>query len=47
MSGETGAAGLAGTFAMKEKFNEDATVLVLVTEGVTDKANFERIVKNN
>ncbi|HEX6422484.1 MAG TPA: diaminopropionate ammonia-lyase [Acidimicrobiales bacterium] len=48
--GETGAAALAGLTAVVEEHRaevpipKDATVLLLVTEGVTDPANFERIV---
>ncbi|HET9610128.1 MAG TPA: pyridoxal-phosphate dependent enzyme, partial [Acidimicrobiales bacterium] len=48
--GETGAAALAGLTAVVDEHRaevpipEDATVLLLVTEGVTDPANFERIV---
>jgi diaminopropionate ammonia-lyase len=48
--GETGAAALAGLMAVVEDHRdalpipEQATVLLLVTEGVTDPANFERIV---
>lgn len=48
--GETGAAALAGLMAVVEEHRgqlplpEDARVLLLATEGVTDPANFERIV---
>jgi diaminopropionate ammonia-lyase len=48
--GETGAAALAGLTAVVDEHRAkvpipgDATVLLLVTEGVTDPANFERIV---
>jgi diaminopropionate ammonia-lyase len=48
--GETGAAALAGLLALVDEHRDElpvpdtATVLVLVTEGVTDPANFERIV---
>ena len=48
--GETGAAALAGLLALVDEHRdalpvpETATVLLLVTEGVTDPANFERIV---
>lgn len=48
--GETGAAALAGLMAVVEDHRdalpipEQATVLLLVTEGVTDPVNFERIV---
>lgn len=48
--GETGAAALAGLTAVVEEHRTevpipgDTTVLLLVTEGVTDPANFERIV---
>ena len=48
--GETGAAALAGLLAVVEEHRDalplppGATVLVLATEGVTDPANFERIV---
>jgi diaminopropionate ammonia-lyase len=48
--GETGAAALAGLMAVVEEHRDqlpvpaDATVLLLATEGVTDPANFERIV---
>jgi diaminopropionate ammonia-lyase len=48
--GETGAAALAGLLALVDEHRDQlpvpdtATVLLLVTEGVTDPANFERIV---
>ena len=48
--GETGAAALAGLMAVVDEHRaelpipEQATVLLLATEGVTDPANFERIV---
>ena len=48
--GETGAAALAGLLALVDEHRDElpvpntATVLLLVTEGVTDPANFERIV---
>jgi diaminopropionate ammonia-lyase len=48
--GETGAAALAGLTAVIEEhadalpLPDNATVLLLATEGVTDPANFERIV---
>jgi diaminopropionate ammonia-lyase len=48
--GETGAAALAGLLALVDEHRTElpvpdaATVLLLVTEGVTDPANFERIV---
>jgi diaminopropionate ammonia-lyase len=48
--GETGAAALAGLLAVVEEHREalplpaEATVLLLVTEGVTDPASFEEIV---
>jgi diaminopropionate ammonia-lyase len=48
--GETGAAALAGLLALVDEHRAElpvpdtATVLLLVTEGVTDPANFERIV---
>jgi diaminopropionate ammonia-lyase len=48
--GETGAAALAGLTAVAEEhadalpLPDNATVLLLATEGVTDPANFERIV---
>jgi diaminopropionate ammonia-lyase len=48
--GETGAAALAGLGALLDEQRDSlplpgaATVLLLVTEGVTDPANFERIV---
>jgi diaminopropionate ammonia-lyase len=48
--GETGAAALAGLLALTDEHRDalpipaTATVLLLVTEGVTDPANFERIV---
>jgi diaminopropionate ammonia-lyase len=48
--GETGAAALAGLTALVEDHRDElpvpgrATVLLLVTEGVTDPAGFERIV---
>jgi len=48
--GETGAATLAGLMAVAEEHHEalplpdNATVLLLATEGVTDPVNFERIV---
>jgi diaminopropionate ammonia-lyase len=48
--GETGAAALAGLLALVDEHRDalpipaTATVLLLVTEGVTDPANFERIV---
>lgn len=48
--GETGAAALAGLAALAEDhggaglLKPDATVLLLVTEGVTDPANFQAIV---
>jgi diaminopropionate ammonia-lyase len=48
--GETGAAALAGLLAMVSEHRDElplppsATVLLLATEGVTDPANFERIV---
>jgi diaminopropionate ammonia-lyase family len=52
MAGESGAAGVAGLMAclnspeLKEKvgLNENSNVLVINTEGVTDKASFNRIV---
>ena len=48
--GETGAAALGGLLAVVDEHRDalplpaEATVLLLVTEGVTDPANFERIV---
>jgi diaminopropionate ammonia-lyase len=48
--GETGAAALAGLLALVDEHRDalpvpgTATVLLLVTEGVTDPVNFERIV---
>jgi diaminopropionate ammonia-lyase len=48
--GETGAAALAGLLALVDEHRDElpvpntATVLLLVTEGVTDPANFERVV---
>jgi diaminopropionate ammonia-lyase len=48
--GETGAAALAGLLALVDEHRTElpvpdaATVLLLVTEGVTDPANFQRIV---
>jgi diaminopropionate ammonia-lyase len=48
--GETGAAALAGLMAVVDEHRDalplpaEATVLLLATEGVTDPANFERIV---
>jgi diaminopropionate ammonia-lyase len=48
--GETGAAALAGLMAVVDEHHDalplpaEATVLLLATEGVTDPANFERIV---
>jgi diaminopropionate ammonia-lyase len=48
--GETGAAALAGLMAVVDEHRaelpipEQATVLLLATEGVTDPVNFERIV---
>jgi diaminopropionate ammonia-lyase len=48
--GETGAAALAGLTAVVDEHRDalplpaEATVLLLATEGVTDPANFERIV---
>jgi diaminopropionate ammonia-lyase len=48
--GETGAAALAGLTALADEhptaglLTPDTTVLLLATEGVTDPANFERIV---
>lgn len=51
VSGETGAASLAGAIGAVELgasallgFDEDATVLCIVTEGATDPINYERIV---
>jgi diaminopropionate ammonia-lyase len=49
-AGETGAAALAGLLALVDEHRTElpvpdtATVLLLVTEGVTDPANFQRIV---
>ena len=48
--GETGAAALAGLMAVAADHHDalpipdDASVLLLATEGVTDPANFARIV---
>jgi diaminopropionate ammonia-lyase len=51
VAGETGAAALAGALAIagsdaraEVPFEPDATVLLPVTEGATDPANYERIV---
>ena len=51
VAGETGSAALAGALAIADSsdrgeigFREDATILLLCTEGVTDPVNYERIV---